>query len=125
MNRLRIAGHAASCLIKGQATQVKIFQKTFKFMSMTCRWIGPTALLVVLAACNGASPAASANGSPPSKSSSGASANGSPSSKTSWFNPANTFKNPQALALARAAQDNNAAEVRRLIKDEHINPDTL
>ncbi|MEO6800564.1 MAG: ankyrin repeat domain-containing protein, partial [Rhodanobacter sp.] len=41
------------------------------------------------------------------------------------FNPANTFKNPQALALARAAQDNNAAEVRRLIKDEHINPDTL
>lgn len=47
------------------------------------------------------------------------------SAQSKWFNPDNTFKNPQARALARAAQDNNADEVRRLMKDEHVDPDKL
>lgn len=77
-------------------------------------WIGLVGLAMLLAGCNAPSSGASTDGS--------ASA---PSSQSKWFDPANTFKNPQAVALARAAQDNNADEVRRLIKDEHINPDTL
>jgi hypothetical protein len=68
----------------------------------------------LLAACHAPSSSASADDWAPA-----------PSGTASWFYPANRFKNPQALALARAAQDNDAAEVRRLIKDEHINPDTL
>jgi uncharacterized protein len=79
------------------------------------RWIGIAGLAVLLTGCNAAPPDAStsSSGSTPT------------SEQSKWFNPANSFKNPQALALARAAQDNNADEVRRLIKDEHINPDTL
>jgi uncharacterized protein len=77
-------------------------------------WIGIAALAISLSGCNAASPDAS-TGAPGS----------AQSEQSKWFDPANSFKNPQALALARAAQDNNADEVRRLIKDEHINPDTL
>ncbi|MGC1551138.1 MAG: ankyrin repeat domain-containing protein [Rhodanobacter sp.] len=77
-------------------------------------WMGLAGFSILLAGCNVPSSTASTDGSA-----------STPSSQSSWFNSANTFKNPQALALARAAQDNNAEEVRRLIKDEHINPDTL
>jgi hypothetical protein len=84
-------------------------------MRNSLRWVGGMALVWLLVGCNLSSPGAAAesSGAAPSK----------------WFNPANTFKNPQALALAlalaRAAQDNNAAEVRRLMKDEHVDPDKL
>ncbi|WP_426702098.1 ankyrin repeat domain-containing protein [Rhodanobacter sp. Col0626] len=82
-------------------------------MTKAMRWAGLVMLILLpLAGCNVPSPDASAGGA-------------APSSQSKWFTPANTFKNPQALALARAAQDNNAEEVRRLIKDEHINPDVL
>lgn len=84
------------------------------FTTKACRWIGLVGLAVLLAACHVPSSSASADDWAPA-----------PSGTASWFYPANRFKNPQALALARAAQDNDAAEVRRLIKDEHVNPDTL
>ncbi|MGC1548983.1 MAG: hypothetical protein WA777_10680, partial [Rhodanobacter sp.] len=83
-------------------------------MKKTCLSLGMMGLVILLAGCNVPSSNVSTDGSA-----------STPLSQSSWFNPANTFKNPQALALARAAQDNNAEEVRRLIKDEHINPDTL
>jgi hypothetical protein len=35
------------------------------------------------------------------------------------------FKDPQARQLAIAAERNDAAEVRRLMKEEHINPDVF
>ena len=69
---------------------------------------------LLLAGCNSPSSNASADGSASAA-----------SEKAGWFFPNNTFKTPQGQALARAAQDNNANEVRRLIKDEHINPDTV
>jgi hypothetical protein len=79
------------------------------------RWVGAAGFSMLLVGCNLSAP----NGSSESSTS-------TPSTPSKWlFNPANTFKNPRALALAGAAQDNNADEVRRLIKDEHINPDTL
>jgi hypothetical protein len=83
-------------------------------MTRLWRWMSLIGLTMLLAGCN----------LPSSDGASDASAS-APSSQSSLFNPASTFKNQQALALARAAQDNNAEEVRRLIKDEHINPDTL
>lgn len=70
------------------------------------------ALVLALAGCNMPASDASADGAAPSR-------------QSQWFDPADTFKDPQAQALARAAQDNNAEEVRHLIKDEHVNPDTL
>ena len=80
----------------------------------TLRWMWLGTLALLLVGCNMSSPGAATD-------SSGA----APSAQSKWFNPANKFKNPQALALARAAQDNNAAEVRRLMKDEHVDPDKL
>ncbi len=81
-------------------------------MKGSLRWICVSLGVVLLAGCSLPAPDASSDGSKPSEAS-------------TWFNPANTFKNPQAQALARAVQDNNVDEVRRLIKDEHINPDGL
>jgi uncharacterized protein len=83
-------------------------------MTNTQRWMTWVGLVLLLAGCDVSAPA-----------SSGGAGQAAPSRASSWFNPANTYKNPQALALARAAQDNNAAEVRHLIKDEHIDPDVL
>jgi ankyrin repeat protein len=83
-------------------------------MTKTWCWASMAGLTILLSGCNVTSPGASTSDS-----------NSSPSAQSNWFNPANSFKNPQAQALARAAQDNNADEVHRLIKDEHINPDTL
>jgi uncharacterized protein len=77
-------------------------------------WVGVAGLAILLSACNAATPDGSTSA-----------ASSAPSEQSKWFDPANAFKNPQAQALARAAQDNNADEVRRLIKDEHVNPDTL
>jgi uncharacterized protein len=83
-------------------------------MTTTLRWIGCAGFALLVAGCDVSSPA-----------SSGGAGQAAPSRASSWFNPANAYKNPQALALARAAQDNNATEVQHLIKDEHIDPDVL
>jgi hypothetical protein len=77
-------------------------------------WAFTISLSILLAGCNMAPPGASTDAS-----------NLPPSEQSKWFDPTIDFKNPQAQALARAAQDNNTEEVRRLIKDKHINPDTL
>ncbi|WP_254063359.1 ankyrin repeat domain-containing protein [Rhodanobacter sp. L36] len=79
------------------------------------RWIGVAGLVIWLASCSLSAPSSSSESSNPAPS--------TPSK--GLFDAARTFRNPQAQVLARAAQDNNAGEVRRLIKDEHVNPDAL
>jgi hypothetical protein len=83
-------------------------------MAIMWRWICFGGLALLLAGCDMSSPGVGAH-------TSGA----APSEQSKWFYPAHSFKNPQARALAQAAQDNNADEVRRLMKEEHIDPDKL
>ncbi|HXE77250.1 MAG TPA: ankyrin repeat domain-containing protein [Rhodanobacter sp.] len=77
-------------------------------------WIGLCALALLLIGCN----------LPPSDGSGGDTSN-APGKLAGWYSLDKAFKNPQTRALARAAQDNNVAEVNRLMKDEHVNPDVL
>jgi hypothetical protein len=77
-------------------------------------WIGLCALLLLLAGCN-----------QPTADDTGSGTIAAPGKLAGWYSVEKAFKNPQAQALARAAQDNNVAEVRRLMKDERVNPDVL
>jgi hypothetical protein len=90
--------------------------KTKKLAALTVlRWVGVAGFVIFLAGCSLSAPSSSSESSNPAPS--------TPSK--GLFDAARTFSNPQARALARAAQDNNVGEVRRLIKDEHVNPDAL
>jgi hypothetical protein len=72
------------------------------------RWIGCVACLSCLAACGPSAPQ-------PSKS---ALASGA------WvLNPAQSFKDPKAQALALAVQNGDIAGINHLMRDEHVDPD--
>lgn len=77
-------------------------------------WIGLCALALLFAGC-----------SQPGSDDTGSASTAAPGRLAGWYSVEKAFKDPQAQALARAAQDNNVAEVRRLMKDEHVNPDVL
>ena len=48
-----------------------------------------------------------------------------PSAQASKYSVERFFKDPRAQALAVAAEQGNASEVQRLIKQEHVNPDVI
>jgi len=47
------------------------------------------------------------------------------SAQPSKYSVDSVFKDPKAQALALAAEQGNAAEVQRLMKQEHVNPDVI
>lgn len=72
-------------------------------------WCGCGLLVLCLGGCGTAAPPAQQHGGLPT-----------------WvLNPAAAFKDPQAQALALAAQQGDVARINHLMRDEHVDPDRI
>lgn len=76
------------------------------------RWIGGMALGLSVVGGNSSSPGTATDLS-----------SAAPSAQSKWFNPANRFKNPQALASARRFAQQNLRQ--QFVEHRHTHMDTL